>query len=219
MAVPTCRAKDPNSCRVHGSGGTMQHLQSIADKATQNKDMSTYIKTRAMIDSLDENGETPTFILPDTGNLTLKNFMSKDGEILREAPNDMLIRNLSDPNLHDTPEHKAITSVLEGRGWDESSLLLAKHFGFRKDEESWEKQGHSITLTQLENASGDIEKKHGVTDMSAVMRYEFIHETFDFDVDNNVKANSDSCKKFVENYEKIVAEYKEQEESGDSYTR
>lgn len=46
-----CRAKDPSSCRVHGSTDTVQNLQSVADKAAASGNIDLYIKTRETIDS------------------------------------------------------------------------------------------------------------------------------------------------------------------------
>lgn len=58
-----CRAKDPSSCRVHGSSGTYEKLQAVADSAAASGDSALYMKTRAEMDALsddvttDDNGE------------------------------------------------------------------------------------------------------------------------------------------------------------------
>ena len=54
-----CRAKDPSSCRVHGTSGTYEKLQAVADTAAANGDSALYMKTRAEMDALsdDDNGE------------------------------------------------------------------------------------------------------------------------------------------------------------------
>lgn len=49
-----CRAKDPSSCRVHGTGGSFEKFQAIADAAAVSGDVDLYIKTRAKIDSIEE---------------------------------------------------------------------------------------------------------------------------------------------------------------------
>jgi hypothetical protein len=52
-----CRAKDPSSCRVHGTSGELQKLQKIAASAIISGDMDLYVSTRAEMDALsDENG-------------------------------------------------------------------------------------------------------------------------------------------------------------------
>lgn len=55
-----CRAKDPSSCRVHGTSGTYEKLQAIADSAATSGDSALYMKTRAEMDALsdDDNGES-----------------------------------------------------------------------------------------------------------------------------------------------------------------
>lgn len=49
-----CRAKDPNSCRVHGTSGTYEKLQAIADSAASSGDSDLYMKTRAEMDALSD---------------------------------------------------------------------------------------------------------------------------------------------------------------------
>ena len=52
-----CRAKDPNSCRVHGTSGTYEKLQEVADQAALSGDMKTYMTTRAEMDALTDDAE------------------------------------------------------------------------------------------------------------------------------------------------------------------
>lgn len=49
-----CRAKDPNSCRVHGTSGTYERLQIIADRAAISGNTSLYMDTRAQMDELSD---------------------------------------------------------------------------------------------------------------------------------------------------------------------
>lgn len=53
-----CRAKDPDSCRVHGTSGTYDKLQAIAHEAAKAGNSELYMKTRAEIDALNDEGAT-----------------------------------------------------------------------------------------------------------------------------------------------------------------
>lgn len=53
-----CRAKDPNSCRVHGTSGTYERLQIIADKAALSGNTSLYMDMRAQMDALSDEADT-----------------------------------------------------------------------------------------------------------------------------------------------------------------
>ena len=53
-----CRAKDPNSCRVHGTSGAYERLQTIADKAALSGNTSLYMDTRAQMDALSDEADT-----------------------------------------------------------------------------------------------------------------------------------------------------------------
>lgn len=54
-----CRAKDPSSCRVHGSHESSYELRSVAEKAAAKGDVDLYIKTREKMDSKKDN---PSFL-------------------------------------------------------------------------------------------------------------------------------------------------------------
>lgn len=62
-----CKAKDPNSCRVHGHVDTMQQLQGVADSAVSSKDLNSYLQAKEMIDEkkvrvdLQDAGNTARF--------------------------------------------------------------------------------------------------------------------------------------------------------------
>lgn len=53
-----CRAKDPSSCRVHGSSGTYEKLQAVADSAAASGDSALYMKTRSEMDALNDDVAT-----------------------------------------------------------------------------------------------------------------------------------------------------------------
>lgn len=50
-----CRAKDPNSCRVHGTSGSYEKLQAIADRAALSGNTSLYMDMRAQMDALSDD--------------------------------------------------------------------------------------------------------------------------------------------------------------------
>lgn len=41
-----CQAKDPNSCRVHGTADTMQQLEGAANSAVSSKDLNSYLDAK-----------------------------------------------------------------------------------------------------------------------------------------------------------------------------
>lgn len=52
-----CRAKDPSSCRVHGTQGTYEKLQAEADQAAMSGNTSLYMDIRGKMDALaDDEG-------------------------------------------------------------------------------------------------------------------------------------------------------------------
>jgi hypothetical protein len=53
-----CRAKDPSSCRVHGTSGTYERLQGIADRAALSGNTSLYLDMRAQMDALSDEVDT-----------------------------------------------------------------------------------------------------------------------------------------------------------------
>jgi hypothetical protein len=55
-----CRAKDPSSCRVHGTGGTYEKLKEVADSAASSGDAEAYMNARAEMDKK----ENPALVLP-----------------------------------------------------------------------------------------------------------------------------------------------------------
>lgn len=52
-----CRAKDPSSCRVHGTSGSYEKLQEVADQAALSGDMKAYLSARAEMDALTDDAE------------------------------------------------------------------------------------------------------------------------------------------------------------------
>jgi hypothetical protein len=56
-----CRAKDPSSCRVHGSADTVQNLKETASSAADSGNIDLYLSARAKLDSMDaSNFSSPT---------------------------------------------------------------------------------------------------------------------------------------------------------------
>ena len=53
-----CRAKDPSSCRVHGTTGTLQKLEGIANQAAASGDAELYLRIRSEIESLSDDDKS-----------------------------------------------------------------------------------------------------------------------------------------------------------------
>lgn len=200
--MPTqCRAKDPNSCRVHGSGGKLEFLQQQADHYLRMRNMSAYIAIKADIDKLaDEDEPKPSFegmIAPDTGNLIVGNWKDENGQVIAEAPNDMLLSNLSQSSVQSMPDTERIKEILRSRGYNENDLFMTKHFHFKKDDP--DSKDREITQMEVIRASMDIENKHGVKvdphDRDQVIERHFYYIQYD------TTATKSRCKKFIEDYE------------------
>jgi hypothetical protein len=56
MAIQ-CRAKNPNSCRVHGTNGEYEKLQKAADLAARSGHVELYMNVRSQMDALQDEPE------------------------------------------------------------------------------------------------------------------------------------------------------------------
>lgn len=202
MSVP-CRAKNPTSCRVHGDGGMVERLTAMNEEAYTNNDVILYMKTRDELEALSDDSDTPTFIAPDRGDLIIDNWTNKHGEIIPEAPNDMLLSNLYQSSFMPVAKMNQVEDMLADRGYGEKDIFLAKHFQFKKDESA--QNMRDVTQMEVIRAGMDIEKTHGVT----VDRHDrdiFSEKYFHFySMDTTV--TKDRCQKFIEGYEDYVKNY------------
>lgn len=208
MAVAVCRAKDPHSCRVHGNGGEFERLQAVADNAAVSKDVDLYLSTRAQIESLTDDTELTQFIAPDNGNLDLHDWKDRTGDIVPEAPNDMLLNNLHRSSYMYVSEESEIETLLTGRGYDKQDMFLAKHFQFRKDDSS---------TTRLEIMSNDafrvcdaLQKEEGIT-LSTENTERIVNQHFDFQKWTGSGESKEQCQEFVKSYRKLLTDKKADE--------
>lgn len=201
-AVP-CRAKNPNSCRVHGNGGMVERLTKMNEEAYRDNDVLQYMTTRDQLEALSDDSETPSFIAPDRGDLIVDNWTNQHGEIIPEAPNDMLLSNLYQSSFMPVTKISQIEDMLADRGYDEKDLFLAKHFSFKKNDK--DQSLRDITQMETVRAAMNIERKHGVIvdnhdrDIYSEKHFHFV--SYDTTVE---KAR---CQKFVEGYEDYVKHY------------
>lgn len=55
--MANCRAVDRSTCRVHGTGGMYQHLQTVANDALNKRDFETYYDARAKMDEMSDDSK------------------------------------------------------------------------------------------------------------------------------------------------------------------
>jgi hypothetical protein len=199
-----CRAKDPNSCRVHGSGGMMERLTAMNEEAFRDNDVMLYVQTKDQIEALSEDSDTPSFIAPDRGELLVDNWTNKHGEIIPEAPNDMLLSNLYQSSAMPVTKINQIEDMLADRGYGEKDMFLAKHFRFKKDE-SGARNMREVTKTEVARAGMNIERSHGVT-VDNHDRDIYSEQYFHF-VSYDTTVTKERCQQFVEGYETYVKNY------------
>lgn len=203
MAVQ-CRAKNPSSCRVHGTGGMVERLTATNEEAYRDNDVMLYMDTRNQLEALTEDSETPSFIAPDRGDLAVENWTNKHGEIIPEAPNDMLVSNLYQSSSSPVAHVNQIEDMLADRGYGEQDLLLTKHFGFKKTD-SGKRNEREVSQTEVVRACMEIENKHGIT-VDNHDRDIFTEKYFHFTSTDTV-TTKERCQKLVEGYESYVQNY------------
>lgn len=199
-----CRAKNPSTCRMHGSGGMVERLESISEEAYRDNDVILYMKTREQLEALSDDSDTPSFIAPDRGDLILDNWTNQHGEIIPEAPNDMLLSNLYQSSYMPVGKINQVEDMLADRGYDEKDMFLAKHFCFKKEDS--EDRWREVTRTEVARAGMNIEKANGVT----VDHHDrdIFSEKFFYFASLDTTVTKRMCQKFVEGYEEYVKNYK-----------
>lgn len=198
-----CRAKDPSICRVHGTTGAVSRLQGIADSAAKSNNMELYFSSRAMMDNLleSEDGDTVNFIFPNTGNMILGNWVDENKEIVKEAPTDMLVRNLYTVSGTDTDQNR-IKELLGQRGYEEKDIFLAKVFSFRK-EDTGHGNAKSISGVDPYRAAYTLEALHGVT-LEKDVRETLVKRNFSVS-DYECIVTRERCQKFRDDYEQFLS--------------
>lgn len=204
MMATVCRAKNPTSCRVHGNGGMMERLTALNEEAYVNNDVLLYMKTRDQIEALSDDSETPSFIAPDRGDLILGNWTNQHGEIIPEAPNDMLLSNLYQSSYMPVDKINQVEDMLADRGYDQKDLFLAKHFSLKKGDP--DSKYTEVAKTEVNRAAMDIEKIHGV-EMDRHDRDIFTEQYFYFHSSLDTTVTKYRCQKFMDEYEAYVQNY------------
>jgi hypothetical protein len=189
---------------MHGSGGMVERLESISEEAYRNNDVILYMKTREQLEALSDDSDTPSFIAPDRGDLILDNWTNQHGEIIPEAPNDMLLSNLYQSSFMPVDKINQVEDMLADRGYDEKDMFLAKHFCFKK--EDGEQKYREVTRMEVIRAGMNIEKAHEVT----VDRHDrdIFSEKFFYFTTTDTTTTKRRCQQFVEGYEEYVKNYK-----------
>lgn len=199
-----CRAKNPTSCRVHGNGGMLERLTALNEDAFRDNDVLLYMTTRDQIEALNDDSETPSFIAPDRGDLILDNWTNKHGEIIPEAPNDMLLSNLYQSSYMPVDKINQIEDMLADRGYDQKDIFLAKHFSLKKGDP--DSKYTEVAKTEVNRAAMDIEKAHGV-EMDRHDRDIFTEQYFHFHSSLDTTVTKHRCQKFMDGYEDYVKNY------------
>lgn len=178
----------------------MESLQRIADKAASEGNTTLYFSIREEMESLADPEET--FIAPDTGNLIIENWKDSTGEIIPEAPNDMLLSNLYQSSVHSTSDAPKIAELLKARGYEEQDLFLAKHFRFKlEDNDGYLRE---VTSMEILRACNDIQNELQITpddnEKDAFIQNRFRIYGRDTDI---TKAEG---RKFITDYQSLLTE-------------
>lgn len=193
-----CRAKEPNSCRVHGNGGELDRLQGVADNAATSGNIELYLSTRAQMETLKDD-EPTKFIAPDRGVFSIENWKDDQGEIMEEAPNDMLIANLYKASAGELPDTNKVIDILKKRGYEDQDLFLAKHFRFGREDNS---STNPVTARKLSRLTTEIENRNKVR-FPPPAKEAFIRKYFDLSSPTQA-ADREHCKRFIEDYTKFL---------------
>lgn len=193
-----CKARNPNTCRIHGKGGEVERLQKIATTASRSGNMSLYMSTRAEIDALTDDKATK-LVQSFRDNKPMEPWMDSTGTVLADTPNTTLVNHLYRSASHEVAATDQVTDLLSMRGYKDQDLLLAKHFGFEKDGNP---STNTITARKLTRLTDEIEAKHGVRYPPA-NKEAFISKYFARNA-STVTADRALCKRFIEDYEKFV---------------
>lgn len=193
-----CKARNPNTCRVHGKGGEVERLQKIANNASRKGDMGLYMSTRAEIEALTDD-KTSKLVKSFRENSQIETWRDSSGTVLADTPNKTLVNHLYRSASHEVAATDQVTELLSMRGYGEKDLLLAKHFGFEKDGNP---STSTVTARKLTRLTDEIEAKQGVRYPPA-SKEAFISKYFARNA-STVTADRALCKRFIEDYEKFV---------------
>lgn len=193
-----CKAKNPNTCRVHGKGGEAERLQKVAREASRSGNMSLYMSTRAEIDALSDDKATK-LVQSFRDNKPMEPWMDSNGTVLADTPNNTLVNHLYRSASHEVAATDQVTDLLRMRGYGDQDLLLAKHFGFEKDGNP---TTNSVTARKITRLTDEIEKKNNVRYPPA-QKEAFLNRYFEVRATTST-ADRSHCKQFVEDYGKFI---------------
>jgi hypothetical protein len=193
-----CKAKDPNSCRVHGKGGELVRLQKVANDASTRGDMRLYLSTRAEMESLSDD-KMNKLAKSFRENRSFETWRDHSGKVLSDTPNASLVNHLYRSASHNVSEANEAAELLKIRGYEDHDLLLAKHFGFEKEGNP---STNAVTARKLTRLTDEIEAKYEVR-YPPSNKQAFINKYFNSS-SSMVTADRAHCKKFVEEYEQFI---------------
>lgn len=134
MATSTCRAKNPETCRIHGSTGQYTQLAAMADHAARTHDSARYMALKEQMEALqDDDGISP--VAPDTSDMRIDSWGTNETELDPRTPNNVIAYTLN-AHMHGFPQYvPSAVKILQERGYSETEIASMKHFRFRKDDE------------------------------------------------------------------------------------
>jgi hypothetical protein len=183
----------------------METLQGLADSYAQNRDVARYMAVRADMDKLtdeDPAAEKPVFIAPDTGNLIVGNWLDEDGDIMPEAPNDMLLSNLYQSSYTHVKQSDQIEDMLRDRGYTDKDLRLAKYFRFKKEDDDF--RYREVSSMEVIRALADVQDKVGIVphtgQREVFIRDKFGSSRYGFDI------SKDEAQKCLDDYKEFLVD-------------
>lgn len=158
MATSTCRAKNPGTCRIHGSAGQYEQLAAMADQAARRNDSYTYMALKEQMEALQDDDETSP-VAPDTADMRIDSWGVNETELDPRTPNNVLSYTLN-TQMHGFPQYApSAEKILQERGYSKTEVANMKHFRFRKDDDIQ----RTISQPEAMRALGDYQREYKVT--------------------------------------------------------
>lgn len=155
MATSTCRAKNPETCRIHGAAGQYSSLEAQADFYSRKGDIASYMAIKQQMENLQDDDET-TLIAPDTSDMRIDSWSVSETELSPRTPNNVIAYTLG--GMHGFAVYiKSAEKILDQRGYSEREIAAMKHFRFRKDDDFT----RDITTGEVLRSVRDYENTHG----------------------------------------------------------
>lgn len=140
-----CRAKDPSSCRVHGSSsGADQNLNHVANKAAKSRDLNAYLSARSEMDSKniasEDNEDVVRRVLGKTYNqfgFNRTEALIADFVYVLEDPSQAVVEDAGDPSPAAEHIRSRLWSRYSGGGASASATSDLFYTLGRQDELGW----------------------------------------------------------------------------------